>query len=546
MSTGGSTGETAAQAVRSYVFASQMPEEQSAVHYLRPDVNPWLIAVAVILPAFMEVIDTSIASVALPYIAGSLSASYDEATWVLTFYLLSNAIVLPASAWFSLRFGRRRFLIASVIIFTIASFFCGSAGSLVMILIARLIQGAGGGGLQPLSQAILTESFPPEKRGLAMAMFGLGVVVAPILGPTLGGWLTENYSWRWAFYINIPIGVVAVLLVLRYVKDPPYIQHANPGKLDSLGFGLLALGLGCMQLILDRGQQDDWFGAVWIRWALVIMIVCLAGFVISQLTREKTLVDLSVFKYRNFTFGCILIFLFGAAVYSAVTLLPLYFQTMMDYSAWWAGLVVSPRGIGAICAMPLVGILVSKIDTRILVTTGFTVFAICSLFWGGITLQIGPWSLLLPIIVSGFALGMVFVPLSTVTLGELPAEAVGNGSGLYNLMRNIGGSIGISIVDTILVRHQQLHRNELAQNLAQASPILQHSLHSFTSLFSSFASNVMAQKQAVAQVGQLLDQQATLWSYVDDFRYMAFACFCCVPVVWMLKRVRGRAPAGAH
>jgi DHA2 family multidrug resistance protein len=524
-----------------------MPEPQNvAAENVKPGVNPWLIAIAVILPAFMEVIDTSIASVALPYIAGSLAATTDEASWVLTFYLLSNAVVLPASAWFSLRFGRKRFLIASVVIFTISSFFCGAANSLLMILIARLVQGAGGGGLQPLSQAILTESFPPEKRGLAMAMFGLGVVVAPILGPTLGGWLTENYSWRWAFYINIPVGVLAVLLVLRYVKDPPYISQANPGKLDFMGFGLLAVGLGCMQVILDRGQQDDWFGAVWIRWAFLIMCACLVGFVFSQFRHKKTLVDLTVFKYRNFTMGCTLIFLFGAAIYSAITLLPLYFQTMMDYSAWWAGLVVAPRGIGAICAMPLVGILVSKIDTRILVTAGFVFFAFCSLFWGHITLEISPWSLMIPIIISGFAAGMVFVPLSTIVFGELPPEKIGNGSGLYNLMRNIGGSIGIAVAETILTRHQQLHRNELVQNLAPMRPVMQHSMKSFTNLFSTFTGGVTAQKQAIGHIGQLLNQQATLWSFVDDFRYMALACFCCVPVVWILKRVKGRAPAGAH
>ena len=513
---------------------------------LTAGINPWLIAIAVILPAFMEVIDTSIASVALPYIAGSLAASTDEASWVLTFYLMSNAVVLPASAWFSLRFGRKRFLITCVIIFTISSFFCGAATSLIAILIARLVQGAGGGALQPLSQAILTESFPPEKRGLAMAVFGLGVVVAPILGPTLGGWLTENYSWRWAFYINVPVGILAVLLILRYVKDPPYIRNARPGKLDSIGLGLLAVGLGCMQVILDRGQEDDWFGAIWIRWAFVVMLVCLAGFVISQLTREKTLVDLTVFRYRNFTFGCILIFLFGAAIYSAVTLLPLYLQTMMDYSSWSAGLVVAPRGIGAICAMPLVGILVGKIDTRVFVSTGFCLFAICSLFWGNINLQIGPWSLLLPIIFSGFASGMVFVPLSTIVFSELPPAAIGNASGLYNLMRNIGGSIGISIVETILARHEQLHRTELAHNLAPMRPVLQHYIDLFTGLFEQFSGHATAKMQALGQASLLLDQQATLWSFVDDFRYMALACFCCIPVVWMLRRVRARRPVAAH
>lgn len=525
-----------------------MPEQDTSAQNVEPGVNPWLIAVAVILPAFMEVIDTSIASVCVPYIAGSVSASYDQATWVLTFYLLSNAVVLPASAWFSLRFGRRRFLIASIVIFTIASFFCGAAQSLIVILIARLVQGAGGGALQPLSQAILTESFPPEKRGLAMAMFGLGVVVAPVLGPTLGGWLTDQYSWRWAFYINIPVGVLAIVLILRYVKDPPYITNANPGKLDAIGFGLLAVGLGSMQIILDRGQEDDWFGAMWIRWAFCIMLVCLTGFVISQLTREKTLVDLTVFKNRNFLLGCILIFMFGAVIYSAVTLLPLYYQSIMDYSAWWAGLVVSPRGVGSIIAMPLVGILVSRLDTRILVSTGFAVFGTCSLFWSRLTLQISPWSMLWPIVISGFSLGLVFVPLSVVSLGDLKKESVGNASGLYNLMRNIGGSVGISVVETILARHQQLHQTELVRHLVPTLPNYQQTLAHFTNLFSQFADRVTAQHQALGQIGLLLTQQAQLWSYVDDFRYMALACFACVPIVWIVKRVRARggAAAAAH
>ncbi|HEX4169220.1 MAG TPA: DHA2 family efflux MFS transporter permease subunit [Bryobacteraceae bacterium] len=524
-----------------------MPEDTSAQN-MQPGANPWLIAVAVILPAFMEVIDTSIASVCVPYIAGSISASNDEATWVLTFYLLSNAVVLPASAWFSLRFGRRRFLIASIVIFTISSFFCGAANSLIVILIARLVQGAGGGGLQPLSQAILTESFPPEKRGLAMGMFGLGVVVAPVLGPTLGGWLTDQYSWRWAFYINIPIGILAIFLIMRYVKDPPYIVNAKPGKLDSIGFGLLAIALGCMQIILDRGQIDDWFGAIWIRYAFAAMLICGVAFAISQLTKDKPLVDLRIFKNRNFTMGCVLIFMFGGAVYAAVTLLPLYYQSMMDYSAWWAGLAVAPRGIGSILAMPLVGLLVSRVDTRVLVSTGFGVFGVCALIWGTLTLQVSPWSMTIPIVISGFALGLVFVPLSVTALGDLPPVSVGNGSGLYNLMRNIGGSIGISVVQTILSRHEQLHQNEMVQHLTPTSPVYQQRLQSYTNLFSGYASHATAQSQAIGQAGHVLTQQAQLWSYIDDMRYMAFACFCCVPIVWGLKKVRARggAAAGAH
>jgi MFS transporter, DHA2 family, multidrug resistance protein len=523
------------------------PEQQSvAAQNRKPGVNPWMIAVAVVLPAFMEVIDTSIASVALPYIAGSLSASTDEATWVLTFYLLSNAVVLPASAWFSLRFGRKRFLITSIVIFTVSSFFCGSANSLLLILIARLVQGAGGGALQPLSQAILTESFPPEKRGMAMGLFGLGVVVAPILGPTLGGWLTDTYSWRWAFYINIPVGVLAVFLISRFIEDPPYIKNAKPGKLDGIGFGLLALWLGALQILLDRGQQDDWFGSSTIRWLAGIAIVCFIAFIVSQLTREKPLVDLTIFKIRNFALGCTLIFMFGAAIYGAVTLLPLFFQTVMGYSALSAGIAVAPRGIGAIVAMPLVGFLVSKIDTRILVSTGFTIFATCALFWGHITLGISPMSLFWPIVISGFSLGMVFVPLSTVTLGALPPERVGNGSGLFNLLRNVGGSVGISIVNTVISRHEQLHQSELVKHYAPEGLPFESILSSLRHFLATQTDPVTALRESYGVLQRMLDQQAQLSSYVDDFRFMALACFVCVPVVWALKRVKRRTAITAE
>src|ERR1700683_4045157 len=280
----------------------------------KPARNPWFIAIAVMLATFMEVLDTSIAAVALPYIAGSLSASNDEATWVLTSYLLANAIILPASSWFSLRFGRKRFLITCIVIFTVSSFACGAATSLALILIARAVQGAGGGALQPLSQSILLETFPPQKRGLAMAVFALGVVVAPVLGPTLGGWLTDAYSWRWAFYINIPVGIFAIFMISRYVVDPPYIKHARAGKFDGIGLGLLAVWLGALQIILDKGQEDDWFGATWIRWAAAILLTHLVSFLIREFRHQKPLVDLRVFKHRNFAIGCLLIGLFGAAI----------------------------------------------------------------------------------------------------------------------------------------------------------------------------------------------------------------------------------------
>src|SRR5579871_4140128 len=309
---------------------------------VRPSPNPWLIAISVMLATFMEVLDTSIAAVALPYIAGSLSASNDEATWVLTSYLVSNAVVLPASTWFSLKFGRKRFLITCIAIFTISSFMCGAAGSLAVILIARAVQGAGGGALQPLSQSILLESFPAEKRGQALATFALGVVVAPVLGPTLGGWLTDQYSWRWAFYINVPIGVIAVFMIYRFVKDPPYVANAKPGRIDSIGLGLLAIWLACLQIILDKGQEDDWFGATWIRWAFTFLIVAFIAFIVRELTAEKPLVRLEVFKNRNFALGCVLIGLFGAVIYGLVTILPLFYQTVLGYTASAAGIAVSP------------------------------------------------------------------------------------------------------------------------------------------------------------------------------------------------------------
>ncbi len=509
-------------------------------------INPWFIAVSVMLATFMEVLDTSIAAVALPYIAGSLSASNDEATWVLTSYLVANAVVLPASSWFSLRFGRKRFLIACIAIFTASSFLCGAAPSLALILIARAAQGAGGGALQPLSQSILLESFPADKRGLAMAVFALGVVVAPVLGPTLGGWLTDTYSWRWAFYINIPIGIFAVFMILRYVEDPPYIKEAKPGRLDGIGLGLLAVGLGCLQVVLDKGQEDDWFGATWIRWATVVLVLCLVAFLIREFRLDRPLVDLRVFRHRNFTLGCLLIGLFGAALYGLVTLLPLFYQELLGYTALAAGWAVSPRGIGAILAMPIVGILTAKLDNRWLIVTGFLLFAVSSLRFGEATLEISQWSFLGAIVLSGFASGCVFVPLSTTTMAGLKNEEIGNASGLYNLLRNIGGSIGIAVVNTLVVRRQQLHRTELVHSLTPGSVSVLGEFHAIERFFQAQgASAWLAANRAYGVLDGTLNQQARLWSYVDDFRYLALVCLACIPAALALRKTVGRGAVGA-
>jgi DHA2 family multidrug resistance protein len=500
------------------------------------------------LPTFMEVLDTAIASVALPHIAGSLSATTDEATWVLTSYLVANAIILPASGWFSLRFGRRNFLLFCIVVFTISSFTCGAATSLGMILVSRAIQGAGGGALQPLSQAILLESFPPAKRGVAMALFGLGVVVAPVLGPTLGGWLTDQYTWRWAFYINVPIGVLAVFMILRFVKDPPYIQSAKPGRIDSIGLGLLAVWIGALQIILDKGQEDDWFSANWIRWAAAIMIAGFIAFLIREFRARNPIVNLSIFKNRNFAFGSLLIGLFGAVIYGIVTILPLFFQTVMGYTASAAGLAVSPRGLGALAIMPVVGVLTSRIDNRWLIALGFTVFGVTALWMAGLTLQISQWSLTWPIIISGAAAGLIFVPLSTAAMGTLPNQQIGNASGLYNLLRNIGGSIGISVVNTIVTRHSQVHRVDLARYVTRGRLLL-HPFHaSLRGQTLYHAGPHIAQLRQYASLQNAVDIQAVVYSYVDDLRYLAVACFLCAPVVFFVRRVKARkgAAAAAH
>jgi MFS transporter, DHA2 family, multidrug resistance protein len=525
--------------------AATAPVDQSAA--VDAGVNPWLIAAAVMLATFMEVLDTAIASVALPYIAGSLSASTDEATWVLTSYLVANAIVLPASNWFSLKFGRKRFLMSCVAIFTVASFACGAAPTLAFMLLARVVQGAGGGALQPLSQAILLESFPPAKRGAAMAVFAFGVVVAPVLGPTLGGWLTDTYSWRYAFYINIPIGILALFMIGRFIKDPAYIANAKVAPLDRYGFAALVIWTGCLQVILDKGQEDDWFGATWIRWAAVALVVSLSYFLWHCWRDKNTLVDLKVFKDRNFAIGTVLIFMFGVGIYSTVTVLPLFYQELLGYTAFTAGLVVAPRGLGAICGMPIIGFLSNRVDPRFLLTFGFFTFGLTTLYFGNITLELSPTTLLLPILITGFGLSFIFVPISTAAYGTLDNRQIGNASGLFNLFRNVGGSIGISVAQTLLTRRSAVHQNEILNSVPIAGREFQNSLSGAQqALTNSFgASNSLAPAQATLY--QQLGRQASLWAFVDVFRWLSLLCFFCVGIVWIFKKVKpGKPPAGAH
>jgi DHA2 family multidrug resistance protein len=515
---------------------------------LTQGVNPWLVTFSVMLPTFMEVLDTAIASVALPYIAGSLSASTSEATWVLTSYLVANAVILPASNWFARRFGRKRFLLTCVSVFTVASFFCGAAPSLAVILLARVIQGAGGGALQPLSQSILLESFPIQKRPMSMAAYGLGIVLAPVLGPTLGGWLTDTWSWRYAFYINIPIGILAVVLIGRFVHDPPYIKHAKVGAFDNIGFGLLMLWTGCLQIVLDKGQEDDWFGAIWVRWAVATLVVSLLLWIWRSWINPKGLVDLHVLKDRNFRTGCFLVALLGSCLYITIAILPLYYQEILGYTAFTAGLVVFPRGIGSFFGSPVIGVLAARIDNRKLLTFGFLGFAVCAFIFGSVNLSIGPYTLLIPITLTGFALSFVFVPMSTLMVATISNKDMGAATGLANMLRNIGGSIGIAVATTALIRRAALHETYLAGNLSLSTPSLQQKSALIAGYLGHHLGPPAARPGSFGLLYRLMQQQAGLLAYIDVFRWTAVLALICAACAWFFKKPPDHTapPPGAH
>jgi DHA2 family multidrug resistance protein len=513
----------------------------------KPSFNPWLIATSVMLATFMEVLDTSVANVALPHIAGNLSATPEESTWVLTSYLISNAIILPATNWLGSLFGRKRFLIVCIGIFTLSSALCGAATSLGLLLVARILQGAGGGALQPIAQAVLLESFPAEKRGAAMAAYGMGIVVAPIIGPTLGGWITDNYSWRWIFYINIPVGLLAMLMANTFIEDPPYIRSQRPGRIDFVGFGLMAIGLATLQLVLDKGQEEDWFASAFIVRSVLIAVVALVAFVIWELRTKEPIVNLRVLANRNFATGTALIATVGVALYGTTALLPLFLQTLLGYPALQSGLAVSPRGIGAIVSMILVGRMLGKIDGRYLIVFGFGILAVSTYLLGDIDLEITVRSIAWPQVWSGFALGFVFVPLTVLSTGTLRNEEIGNATGIYNLMRNVGGSFGIAAVTTMLARGAQAHQAAMVSHLTPYDPVFRERLREMVANFTAHANVVTATQQAYAAMYQTLVRQATLLAYIDIFRILALICLICLPAGLLFKKVKSRGgPAAMH
>jgi DHA2 family multidrug resistance protein len=495
----------------------------------------------------MEILDTTVVNVSLPHIAGSLSATIDESTWALTSYLVANAVVLPLAGWLSHRFGRKRLLMFSVSGFTLASLLCGLAPTLPFLVLFRIIQGATGGALQPLSQAVLLEAFRPEDRGKAMGFWGLGIVVAPIFGPVLGGWLTDSYSWRWVFYINLPVGIVALVMMQMFVFDPSYIRHRGE-RVDWTGIGYLALGIGALQIFLDKGQEDDWFASRFITTLAVVSVVALVALVVRELRVAHPVVDLRVFRERTYATGVFLMTIVGFVLYGSLVLLPILLQTLLGYPALQAGIAMAPRGIGSFIAMPIVGLTVGRIDARRLLAAGI-VGGSLTLFWlGALNLQAGYWDVFWPQFVQGISLSLLFVPLTTITMDPIAREKMGNATSIFNLMRNIGGSLGIAMATTVLARRQQLHTSVLGAHVDVYSPEARAFLEQLRGVFLARGADLAtATREAQAAVWGLVQRQAAMLSFTDVFRMMALLFLALLPLLFLMRTPRaGRGPAAMH
>lgn len=506
--------------------------------------TPGIVALAVMLATFMEVLDTTVVNVSLPHIAGNLSATTNEATWVVTSYLVSNAIVLPATGWLSRVFGRKRFYMTCVAGFSLSSVLCGLAPSLMWLVAFRAIQGLSGGALQPISQAILLECFPARRRGLGMAIFGIGVVFAPIIGPTLGGWITDNYTWRWIFYINVPVGILSLAMSEIYVVDPPYLQRGVE-KVDYIGLGLLAVGIGTLQVVLDTGERNDWFETSWITQLAVVSAVCIAALIWWELKAAHPIIDLSVFRLRNFAPGIVLMFTLGVALYGSLVLLPIFLQNLLGYSALQSGLAMSPGGIGTLVCMPLVGLLVGRKDPRYMIIFGLAMLSVSMFMMSHYNLNISFWDAVYPRIVMGIGLAFLFVPIATVSFAFVPREQVGASTGLFNLVRNIGGSFGIAIITTLLSQRAQFHQARLVEHITPYNPIFQDAMQrAIKGLISAGQSAINAQQMFLGiAYGQVLRQAMTM-SFIDCFWLLGIVMIVLIPVVFIMRRPPRQARPG--
>ncbi len=485
----------------------------------------------------MEVLDTSVVNVSLPHIAGSLSSTTEEATWVLTSYLVANAIILPMSGWLANYFGRRRMLMTVVTGFTLSSVLCGLASSLPMLIFFRVMQGITGGGLQPLSQAVLLEEYPPEERGKAMALFGLGIVAAPILGPTLGGWITDTFSWRWVFYINLPVGITSLIMLSMYVHDPAYVRRGTL-RVDFWGFGMLAVGMGALQIMLDKGQQEDWLGSNFIITLGIVAAVFLVGFIIRELTIEQPIVHFDLLKYRSFSMGILLVTILGFVLFGSVVLLPLFMQTLLGWTATTAGLWTSPRAVGTAVCMPLVGFLLGKAwDSRWILAFGFALCGLSLFGFSHMSLQSGTWDIMLWLVLQGVGMSCIFVPLTTLTMDPIPKHVTGYATSLYSVVRNIGSSVGISFVTTMLTRRSQFHQSRMVAHVTPYDLSVQRMLNQAqAALMQGGADPVTANRRSLALLYGTVQQQAATLSFLNLFRVMGLLCLFSVPLVIFFRK----------
>ncbi len=510
------------------------------------NVNKWLITITVMLPAIMEIVDTSVANVALPHMQGSLNAGTDEVTWVLTSYLVSNAVVLPMTGWLARMFGRKRFLITCITLFTLASLLCGAAPSLGLLIFFRVLQGAAGGALIPMSQAIMMETFPPYQQGMAMAIFGVGAMFGPIIGPALGGWITDNMSWRWIFYINIPIGVIAVIMASFFIYDPSYLKRTRVA-IDYWGLALLTVGLGALQIVLDKGQQDDWFNSPFIVGCAVITAITLTALVYVELTHPHPIVNLRLFKNVSFSSGNLIMFAVGFCLYSSIMLIPMFLQTLMGYNATMAGMVLAPGGIATLICMPFVGAAIQRYDGRKVVFIGLIISAISMFIMQHFTLQAAYSDFVWPRVVLGVGLAMIFVPLTTVTLATISKEEMGNATGIFSLLRNIGGSVGIAIAATMLARYSQFYQTSLVAHVNPYNPVFQSQAGMLKgALMGRGLDQVAAEKGAMAVIYGTVSRQAYMLSYNRIFFIVGLAFLIIIPLLFLLKKPAKHLPPPAH
>ena len=532
----------------------------SPVTVWKPRANRWVVALTVTLATFMEVLDTSIANVALPHIAGGLGASADEATWVLTSYLVANAVILPMSAYLTTFIGRKRFYMICVLLFGLSSMLCGLAPSLPLLIFFRILQGAGGGGLAPSEQAILADTFEPKDRGKAFAIYGIAVVCAPAIGPTLGGYITDNFDWRWIFFINVPIAAISLFLTNRIVEDPPHIvkevkaMQSKGLNLDFVGFFLLAIGFGSLEFFLDKGQEDDWFGSRIITTFVILCITSLSALIFWELRQirigHKPILDLTLFKRKNFAIAFALMFVLGFCLFGSTVLIPQFVQSMLGYTAEQAGLVISPGGVGILLLMPLVGFLVGKVDARYLVAYGFFSCSVALFFMLNLNLDVSYRYVAMLRVFQASGLAFLFVPISTISFAGVPPGKNNDVSGLTNLARNIGGSVGTAFLVTVLARRAQYHQSRLGDHLASSSAGLQSEmvlmgryLHDRGGMaFSMMQGQVMARGTAMRQ----LVTQATMLAYLDVILCFAIAMGIMVPIVFLMEKVKGGRGGGGH